>query len=642
MSQFPKMAYRADIDGLRAIAVLGVILFHVNHRWLPGGFVGVDIFFVISGFLITGILANEMACGTFSFARFYLRRVRRILPVFMTVLAATLIFGAVILLPQDFASLLASVRYTLLFVANFYFARERGYFDQAADELPLLHMWSLAVEEQFYFAWPVMLLAIWAIARGVRRAPALPSRASVLWATLALLVLGFVVSEFLVRRGTTQGYYSLASRFGELLVGAFTALAPRDVRRERRGVMEVMAGVGLGMIVAAYVVIDRHTPYPGWRALLPTVGAALVLHANVLSGAPTFVGRALGNVRWVRVGLLSYSLYLWHWPVLAFARYIWGEYELPLNWVLSVLVLTGLLSWLSYRYVEMPTRHRSMSFGRAFAVFYAAPGVLLMAACVITPKWLDTSAPAIELASYGEDVCHGTFDKQCIRGMREATPTVLVTGDSHAASLNAFIDAVGAHEGWAAQVLSASSCSPVFGYDENTLPDFARQPCAALKRYVQANYEKFDAIVLVSYWAFQLNMIDLKADPDYLEKLGNTLRTMARVRPVYVVSDVPRLPVSSFRLAHFEHLGLRLHRPSAAQTAAANAIVERLAKSIDNVHWVDLSPELAKFEQGGLYRDRPAYLDDQHLNIYGASALGQLWIANDKRLIVTFPHISSQ
>lgn len=272
MSQFPKMAYRADVDGLRAIAVLGVILFHVNHRWLPGGFVGVDIFFVISGFLITSILVNEMACGTFSFARFYLRRIRRILPVFLTVLATTLLFGAIILLPQDFASLLASARYTLLFGANLYFVRERGYFDQAADELPLLHMWSLAVEEQFYFVWPVMLLAIWGIARRMRRAPALPSRASVLRATLALIVLGFVVSEFLVRRGSTQAYYSLASRFGELLVGALVALVPTDGGREGRGGTGVMAGVGLGMIVTAYVFIDRHTPFrAGERCCRPPV-----------------------------------------------------------------------------------------------------------------------------------------------------------------------------------------------------------------------------------------------------------------------------------------------------------------------------------------------------------------------------------
>lgn len=323
MSQFPKMAYRADIDGLRAIAVLGVILFHVNYRWLPGGFVGVDIFFVISGFLITGILAKEIESGTFSFARFYLRRVRRILPAFLTVLAATLVGGAVILLPQDFASLLASARYTLLFGANIYFARERGYFDQAADELPLLHMWSLAVEEQFYFVWPVMLLAIWGVARLIRR---VPRRVAILGATLVLLILGFVVSEHLVRRtGSTQGYYSLASRFGELLVGAFAALTSRDTAKAHRGTMSVMAIVGLAMIAAAYVAIDRQTPYPGWRALLPTVGTALVLYARTRpQEPPTWVARLLGNVCMVRVGLLSYSLYLWHWPVLAFARYVCG------------------------------------------------------------------------------------------------------------------------------------------------------------------------------------------------------------------------------------------------------------------------------------------------------------------------------
>lgn len=133
---------------------------------------------------------------------------------------------------------------------------------------------------------------------------------------------------------------------------------------------------------------------------------------------------------------------------------------MPLEWDVSALALTGLLSWLSYRYVEVPTRHRSMTFGRAFSVFYAVPAAVLMVACLTIPKALDTSPAPNELASYGDDVCHGTFDKQCTRGLRQATPTVLVTGDSHAASLNAFIDVVGAHEGWAAQVLSASSCSP--------------------------------------------------------------------------------------------------------------------------------------------------------------------------------------
>ncbi len=220
--------YRADIDGLRAIAVLSVLLFHINFNWVPGGYTGVDIFFVISGYLITGIIGREIEQGRFSLQAFYVRRIRRILPVFYVVLACSAAMGTVLLLPVDLHAFLASLRRAIFFTANVYFSKDRGYFDIAADEKPLLHTWSLSIEEQFYFIWPLTMLLFYAIGARLLKQPKVLNQSTALTLTACLAVVGILYAQWMLVRhpGETRWYFLLQTRFSELMIGALIAVAP--------------------------------------------------------------------------------------------------------------------------------------------------------------------------------------------------------------------------------------------------------------------------------------------------------------------------------------------------------------------------------------------------------------------------------
>ncbi|NOT40687.1 MAG: acyltransferase, partial [Alphaproteobacteria bacterium] len=306
-SPHSEIAYRPDVDGLRTIAVGTVILFHGKLGIFPGGFVGVDVFFVISGFLISSILLGEIAHGRFSLAGFYERRIRRILPALITVLAAVMVAGALFFSPQDYVTLAKSAKAAALFYANFHFERQAGYFMPEAETQPLLHTWSLAVEEQFYLIAPLFL---WAIARLQRR-----------W-QIAAVVAAFVASLAFSVWGTAQGdssaFYLPYSRAFELLLGTMLAMGLFPAFRSSV-VAEAVGAAGLAMIAVAVLFFSASTPFPGYAALLPCVGAAFI----IASGArhSTVVARLLSTPAMVFTGKISYSLYLWHWPIFVFAAY---------------------------------------------------------------------------------------------------------------------------------------------------------------------------------------------------------------------------------------------------------------------------------------------------------------------------------
>jgi len=632
-SKAHSIKYRADIDGLRAIAVLSVLLFHIDSAWVPGGYTGVDMFFVISGFLITRIIGNEIEKGRFSLPGFYVRRIRRILPVFYTVTAVTMLAGFLLLIPQDFSSLAASMRHAVMFMANIYFSRDSGYFDIASDEKPLLHMWSLSIEEQYYFIWPLLLLFFYTLGRIVFKQPVRLNQTTTIALTLLLIVAGFVFTQRALVSGaaTASLYMVLQTRFSELMIGSCVALLPVSGHKRLSAGLSYL---GCALIFLALFSLDKNSVFPGYNALLPCLGAACLIYAGQVPAHRNPIPNKLLSLRlMVAVGLISYSLYLWHWPVLAYMRYVYGQYELPRTWVLVAVPVIVILAVLSYRYVEQTTRARSLSFPKAFIGFFMLPAFLLVGATYVAGKYRPTDAYPSELVSYGKDVCHGNFEQNCIRGALGQAPRVLVTGDSHAAALNHFIDVVGKHEGWSANVYTASSCSPVFGFDEKVLPSWAHQPCNELKRYLQDNYRRYDAVILASQWAFQLGMEGPGNDLHYLAKLDQTLRDIAATTPVYVVSDVPSLAVSPLRTLRFSGVGRITNRPLPTDYLAANHVIRELVLAIPNAHYVDLSDALAGFSPQGVYQGKAAYFDGHHLNIYGSASLGDLFVDVGQRII---------
>jgi peptidoglycan/LPS O-acetylase OafA/YrhL len=440
-------AYRADIDGLRAIAVLSVVLFHAFPSLLPGGFTGVDIFFIISGFLIGSILLNGLRAGRFGFADFYARRVRRIFPALTLVLASSAAFGWLALFPDEYSMLGKHMLGGAGFLSNFFLWNEVGYFDTAADTKPLLHLWSLAVEEQFYIMWP---LALWLAFR-------------LRWAawklTLGLGALSFVVNVAGVHSHASATFYSPASRMWELLLGA--TLAYMSVHR-----IGLLAGVrgdggdqwidlagprarhwaaccGLLLIAAGLALAAPGKHFPGWWALLPTLGALLLIAA----GPASWINRRLlANPVLVWFGLISYPLYLWHWPLLSFMRILEGG--LPGRKArVAALALAVLLAWLTVLLLERPLR-RPAHGGRKVALLAAAMLALAgTGAWIYLARGLPQRAVVVENASQHkalvlvEDTanaaaCKRRYDfdtlyQYCLLDQPTQAPTVALIGDSH-------------------------------------------------------------------------------------------------------------------------------------------------------------------------------------------------------------------
>jgi peptidoglycan/LPS O-acetylase OafA/YrhL len=433
--------YREDIDGLRALAVLSVIGFHFEAPRLFGGFVGVDIFFVISGFLITGIISAEMREGTFSFARFYERRVRRLLPALYMMIALTAIPAFHYLLTSERLEFFRSAAAAVSFTSNFFFWLQSGYFDHAAVEKPLLHTWSLAVEEQFYLTLPPMLWAAVRVANGKRSA--LP---------IALAVIGgasLVLSIWLIATGASENAFFMSPpRAWEFLIGSAIAIEGFPVLHNRV-LQHGVRGIAVVMILIAVFTYQQGPDFPGYRALLPCAGAALFIWSG--SGIPNRVRHPLSFLSGLRFcGQISYSLYLWHWPLFTFARFSKASLTLDLIDKTILFALTVIISYLSWRFVEQPFRDRRLAPTRRSAFATAALATLVLLAgsaggIVLSRTPSDSDRAAAELDAYNSydykplyrygscfSAANGTFDDSCLK-LATGKTNLLLWGDSLAA-----------------------------------------------------------------------------------------------------------------------------------------------------------------------------------------------------------------
>jgi peptidoglycan/LPS O-acetylase OafA/YrhL len=347
-------AYRPDIDGLRAIAVLAVIVFHAFPNTLPGGFVGVDVFFVISGYLITAILLRQLDADQFSITHFYAQRIKRIFPALAFVLIFCLGIGWLALTAGEYKQL---GRYTAggaAFVNNFLFWRDAGYFDTEAAVKPLLHLWSLAIEEQFYLVWPVLL---WLCHKLTTK----PKAKAILMGTV--FAASLLWSYQLVPRNLTADFYSPLSRAWELAVGALLAYwqLHRQSTQLAKPIAELTSFVGALLLVIAFILIDEKRHFPGLWALIPTLGAACLIASGTTAGINQYL---LAAKPMVWIGLISYPLYLWHWPLLTFARIFEGQ--MPSILTRSTLLLVSLIfAWMTYKWLERPIRFSAQTKNRS-------------------------------------------------------------------------------------------------------------------------------------------------------------------------------------------------------------------------------------------------------------------------------------
>ncbi len=350
------LKYRADIDGLRAIAVLSVVGFHASPYRFPGGFIGVDIFFVISGFLISTIIFRNLQTDSFSFSQFYARRVKRIFPALLVVLLSCLAFGWLVLLPDEYKQLGKHTAGGVAFISNFLFLNEVNYFDNVAETKPLLHLWSLGIEEQFYIIWPILVWGAWRLKFGL------------FWLMFCVAAVSFGLNLYGVKSNPTGTFFSPQTRAWELLCGsllAWVALNPSRkwesvraaldrhfVRIAGQPLANVQAFLGLALLVGGILFMSKSNPFPGYWAVVPTLGAILVIAA----GSGAWLNRVvLSNKFLVWFGLISFPLYLWHWPLLSFARILEGD--IPARPIRGAAIVAAIvLAWLTYKFIEKPLR----------------------------------------------------------------------------------------------------------------------------------------------------------------------------------------------------------------------------------------------------------------------------------------------
>ena len=461
-------SYRPDIDGLRALAVLAVIAFHGFPEYIAGGFVGVDVFFVISGFLISGIIFDESRAGIFSLQGFYARRVRRIFPALTLVLVVSLLAGWWLLLPDQLLRFGKQLASSAVFVSNFYLWFQSGYFSPDARTFPLLHLWSLGVEEQFYIVWPLIII-------GLRRKPN--------WTIFAIVLIGvssFYLSVALIDNHEAD-FYSPVTRAWELMLGASLAWFRRrdDMAPPFKRSADIATIAGLILILGSALLFDQQSSYPGWLALVPTIGTSLIVWSGASSG---FASSVLSARAPVFIGLISYPLYLWHWPLLVFAE---AFKFAPLTQLERgiVIAVSFILAWLTYRFVE--SRFRTGGANRA-KIATLSTGMIFVAIAgfaIVEGQGFETRFPKeireiAEVSGYPAswrvhecliDLKKETaFGKGC---MEEARPLLFVWGDSTATALMPGLRQLQLERSLGLAQFTSNSCGPWLSVDVPGYPN---------------------------------------------------------------------------------------------------------------------------------------------------------------------------
>lgn len=664
-----KSFYRPEIDGLRALAVMSVILYHFNVPYFSGGFVGVDVFFVISGFLITSIIYRDIKVKRFSFANFFERRIRRIFPALFTVLIFTTIFVyKLFLIEDDMSDYGKSLVAQGLFLSNIFFMRREGYFLTPEESSPLLHTWSLAIEEQFYLFFPAVLVLSYKFFKG-----------SIFWVLVAFFVVSFSMNYYFLYtvpgnlfaipylpqeiwgKATTfsdAGFYLIFTRAWELLVGAILAVSTRAIVSRVKA--EIIGFLGISLILWSVFIYSHDTTFPGFAALLPCLGTAAVIAAN-LQGK-TVVGRILSLRLLVWVGLISYSLYLWHWPVFTFGNILFGELG---GFVSAGLIMFSiLLAYITYILVEVPIRKtKKLSQSRVFiSAATAIASVIFVGHLTKNFETFDNVplyAQKISLAAEDVGPRHNECveninllnDQPCTLGnLNESVPvSFILWGDSHANVMLDTVDSAAGELGVKGKFFSEKGCVPIVGVSRS--PE--REKCQKVKEkvvdYVQKN--KISNLLLISRWDGYINdgvkplyLIDEQnkkaSEQVSREVFSRNLTDMIKYFDeqgvyVYILKQVPENKHFDYRKLFYESI----RQGSTALTQPINLYEHReyslysdevflyLEQNYSNVEIIDPTEILCdETECLANANGTSIYVDNDHLTHSGATLLKPLFL----------------
>ena len=656
-STFPARSYRPDIDGLRALAIISVVLNHAGVPLITGGFTGVDIFFVISGYLIGGQIYSEVLAGNFSYLPFYQRRAKRILPAFYAVLVFTLLAGLILLSPDEATKLGRDAFAACLSISNIFFFGFANYFDARSSLHPLLMTWSLGVEEQFYAVIPLLLVLIARLRRNL-----------ILPAIVAVVVLSFALAWVVVGSAPMRAFYLLPERAWELGIGV--ALAVYEIRGKRLQlpdpVVQLVGLLGLALMVAPFFLIDAHSLFPGPGALPSVLGAALLIAVP----SSFFNRRLLALPPVVFIGRVSYSWYLWHWPILAFLR-VASDDKLPVSVGLLAVTAAFALAVLSYFFIEQPFR-RSTLAPVTLLKRYALASLFLAAICagIWMSHGLPQRFPALaQMEASGhlllQDPClEASQDKPNLSpvcyGASANRPVVALWGDSHAAALAPGLRALAQAQGHGFAELTKNSCTPVIGAT-HYIPRIPALAAACL-RFNQATLQLLQSnrnitvVVLMASWEAPLNRnwMDgwLTADlahqaivptPEtehqvYLAALTSTVHALeASGKLVILIEDTPNFGFDPMMRVRTSSIPARRelakwmgsqssdsgvsHPAGDPSIPVAVALMQEASAQLPGVPLYDLKPAFCETPTRCTYRDGDTLLfaDSTHLTSEGAA-----------------------
>jgi len=646
-----QLTYRPDIDGLRSIAVFLVILHHAGFKSISGGFIGVDVFFVLSGFLITAIIYPKIQAQNFSLLDFFSRRVKRLMPVLFFVISCTTIAAFFILLPSDFLKFGKSIVWVVFSLGNFFFWREHGgYFEANSQEAPLLHTWSLAVEEQYYFVWPIMLIFMFKL---------FGSR-NTIWLTIIITLIFTWLSELGTQMTIGAAYYLLPTRFYELLAGSALALLIPLLPSISKNIKHLLSILGLSLIIFSALYLTKSESFPGYNALYPVLGTLLLIVSN-----NSIINRLLALRPFVYTGKISYSLYLWHWPIFAFLRY--ATIELTLFVQIISIILTCLLSILSYHFIEQPIRVRSFhSRKKLYTYLYILPciGFVGITYSIVSQvgvhsrfsSQINIQDQALN-SSKRNNPCISSYHEakdspklNCQFGMiKDNSPKVLIYGDSHANHLTPFFTKLVDDAEISLQEYTLNRCLPISSINWGS--NMYKANLCAERNKLALNHIKqssFDYVVLAASWpeietkrlinnegTDLTNINKLSLLQEGLEETVSAIRKTGA--KVIIVKDLPTLggksPKCTLQNEVFNN------NLSCSISHNKNKLISKLISDVeskfDDVYSIDIQ-KLYCFEGACSMSlgNMPLYRDDDHLNKAGAEALAKKYLSTSVNLFV--------
>jgi len=647
MKLHPNIKYRSDIDGLRALAVLSVIIFHINKNWIPGGFLGVDIFFVISGYLITLILVKEVtATRKINIVNFYKRRIKRIIPALLFVLIPTFIVGFFLFIPDALTDLSKSMVWSFFSAANIYFFSfiDTGYFATGSSELPLLHLWSLGVEEQFYILWPFTVLFLLKYVDSMKE---------IILIAGVLLIASLVWAQASFVSDHSFAYYMLPTRAWELLAGAIVALFVHSGFRAKRIFNEIMAIIGLLAIVLSFIFVSESDLVPGVAALPIIIGSALLILSGVSHN--TYVGKLLSFKIFVAIGLVSYSAYLWHWPILAYLRYAFIDIDLMI--AIGVIVFTFLMATLSYFLIETPLRTNNSSTKTVFLWYFIVPATIIVAISTFTTQAIKDKNEFIfpweELNKVNSNMlstdsykysCNSHLQKvfsedRCVYPEYAKEINAFLIGDSNAAHHLGMLRVFAENYGFSIRNATKNSCPPIF---EGELDWIRGETCSEYRHAIYEESIKYNTVIIGGSWNYYHIRESFKNRfEDQIDMLSKN------VKHIILLGKIPVFPKYNqeceIRSVKLPNLDCENRFNHSFKDHQSNHWLRKIANKYSNIEYFDIRNHLCYDGTCSPYLNgQPIYFNHGHLSMKGSELIGENMIHTNDSMLHVFDHLKGQ